>query len=621
MAQFMNAMWSGSYRSIAPKNVFRSLAFINPIFRGFAQQDAQEALRTIIGYLSDKLQDEIPESVERAMKAQKAKKIKDAEELKNHKNEQTPEETAVDASSEVSTNSSTNDTEQEAKETRRRITYDSVLENVFGGVLRSRIFCLQCKEISDCAQTFFEVSLSLPNRKLREKISKRLEEMGKEAIQVKEGFFASFSNLVGFSTRKFKLIDLLHGFCCPDELVGRDKYLCEKCKKYSEARKEFAIAKVPQVLTVHVKRFKYDSYFGSKLSDHISFPLNNLNLAPFCTRELVKDSSLSTLYNCVGVINHRGSLNGGHYVAYCRNRVSNKWYEYDDSHVREVSAREVENVEAYVLVYVRKDSATKLDERARVMATIKQYRQDYLDEQITNNDHAVYVSKLWFHKWRTLVDPGPITNADILCKHGNIEKSIFESLQDRIVELPRSVGDEFIDNYGGVVLDPSKGACSVCVDKVALAKRRSKECNRIRTLDRLTLRPGEFWYLIHQEWLCAWREFICTEKTDIPPGPISNDSLLMDDGITPKENLKRRAHYRGVVEEVWLFFHDTYGGGPAIVRESINIYAKPFMPPEAGILTKDGSTGDDVSDDDTDMTGPEENEGEKPENLSSEAEA
>ena len=35
-----------------------------------------------------------------------------------------------------------------------------------------------------------------------------------------------------------------------------------------------------QVLCIHLKRFRFDAYFSSKISRHIAFPLHNLDLGP-----------------------------------------------------------------------------------------------------------------------------------------------------------------------------------------------------------------------------------------------------------------------------------------------------------------------------------------------------
>ena len=42
---------------------------------------------------------------------------------------------------------------------------------------------------------------------------------------------------------------------------------------------------------------------------------------------------------------------GGHYIAYARNGLSNRWYEFNDTRVHSVSPDTVQSVEGYVLFY------------------------------------------------------------------------------------------------------------------------------------------------------------------------------------------------------------------------------------------------------------------------------
>ena len=46
-------------------------------------------------------------------------------------------------------------------------------------------------------------------------------------------------------------------------------------------------------------------------------------------------SGKCTKYDLVAIITHHGSVGGGHYVAYCKNFVTGKWYEFNDSYVTE----------------------------------------------------------------------------------------------------------------------------------------------------------------------------------------------------------------------------------------------------------------------------------------------
>lgn len=57
----------------------------------------------------------------------------------------------------------------------------------------------------------------------------------------------------------------------------------------------------------------------------------------------------------------------------------------------------------------------------------------------------------------------------------------------------------------------------------------------------------------------------------MPPGPVDN-SVLLDKEGQPKPNLKSSRDYRGVCEEVWGYFMEHYGGGPALKRKRILIY-------------------------------------------------
>lgn len=69
--------------------------------------------------------------------------------------------------------------------------------------------------------------------------------------------------------------------------------------------------------------------------------------------------------NLVGIVEHSGTMRGGHYVAYVRGGQRNRWkadnkenegstttwYRASDAYVREVSLAEVLRCEAYILFY------------------------------------------------------------------------------------------------------------------------------------------------------------------------------------------------------------------------------------------------------------------------------
>ncbi|KAJ3088386.1 ubiquitin carboxyl-terminal hydrolase [Quaeritorhiza haematococci] len=60
------------------------------------------------------------------------------------------------------------------------------------------------------------------------------------------------------------------------------------------------------------------------------------------------------VYDLFGVSNHFGGLGGGHYTAYAKNDISQRWYNFDDSHVSETNESGIVTEAAYLLFYQRR---------------------------------------------------------------------------------------------------------------------------------------------------------------------------------------------------------------------------------------------------------------------------
>jgi hypothetical protein len=90
----------------------------------------------------------------------------------------------------------------------------------------------------------------------------------------------------------------------------------------------------------------------------IHFPLYDLDLGPYLTfgAESQPDRAI---YDLFGIVNHYGSLNGGHYIANIKNQKSQEWLKYDDNKVSTILEHQVRSSAAYVLFYRRKDLAEK----------------------------------------------------------------------------------------------------------------------------------------------------------------------------------------------------------------------------------------------------------------------
>jgi len=151
---------------------------------------------------------------------------------------------------------------------------------------------------------------------------------------------------------------LLRMFVEEERLGPDDAWYCNRCKCHKEAWKKLEFHKTPPVLVLQLKRFQYTRWSRERLSTPVTFPLEGLDLAPYCTSSSqAGPDPQPTVYDLAALSKHIGSLGGGHYVAYCRSSQDGEWYSFDDNSVRRANAEEVEadKVGAYVLFYVRRD--------------------------------------------------------------------------------------------------------------------------------------------------------------------------------------------------------------------------------------------------------------------------
>jgi ubiquitin carboxyl-terminal hydrolase 4/11/15 len=152
------------------------------------------------------------------------------------------------------------------------------------------------------------------------------------------------------NSSNISIYDCLSTFGQEETLAGNDKWYCSKCKEHVPALKKMEIYKTPEFLIVHFKRFSHqrNSMFGSrKLNMQIDFPIDELDLTSYLVENIQpnaefdipnqeKQSTRRFIYDLYAVSNHYGSLNGGHYTAFCQNPIAKKWFEFDDSNVEKI---------------------------------------------------------------------------------------------------------------------------------------------------------------------------------------------------------------------------------------------------------------------------------------------
>ncbi|XP_030232312.1 ubiquitin carboxyl-terminal hydrolase 8 [Gadus morhua] len=194
---------------------------------------------------------------------------------------------------------------------KHKLLNESIIVALFQGQFKSTVQCLTCHRKSRTFETFMYLSLPLA------------------------------------STSKCSLQDCLRLFSKEERLTDNNKVFCRHCKAHRDSTKKLEIWKVPPIVLVHLKRFSYEGRWKQKLQTTVDFPLEGLDLSQYviAPRQNLKK------YCLYGVSNHYGGLDGGHYTAYCKNALKQRWYKFDDHEVSEISTSHVKSSAAYILFY------------------------------------------------------------------------------------------------------------------------------------------------------------------------------------------------------------------------------------------------------------------------------
>ncbi|CAJ0875772.1 22494_t:CDS:10 [Entrophospora sp. SA101] len=328
----------------------------------------------------------------------------------------------------------------------------SVISNIFQGLLESKIRCLKCKKDYFKEDRFYDLSIQI-NKKYKSRNIDSALSMGL--------FVGTLKNALGIGGHNASLHDCLAEFCATENLAGKDKYQCEQCKSLNDCQKTLRITQLPEILCIQLKRFHFDPYVSSKIATHVQFPMENLDMRPYCKESVSKENCDSpgisekreslkvTKYDLYALIHHRGGLAGGHYIAYAKNPIDGNWYEFDDMFVTKKSADEIMKIEAYILFYSKKNPE-KDQERVLIQNLIRN------NSEISENGTHCWVSRLWYPK-----------------------------LHDMVVKIPINVYSMLVDKYGTdgspplLISDVESAGCSICQQQERLMdKRRQKEARK-----------------------------------------------------------------------------------------------------------------------------------------------
>ncbi|KAL5286289.1 USP20 family protein [Megaselia abdita] len=603
--KFIKEIWEQSsddgrrFSSIIPKSVLNNIRAVYPMFRGFQQHDTQEFLRCFMDQLHEELKVTFPSSKGTVMPSQyeHCKGDADGQSICSSISPSQSEAEYETCDSGVSEPSSLFDefreipptnqpsdsksTDKSNKSNTSQTTNGpgpkSIISDVFDGKLLSSVQCLTCDRVSCKEETFQDLSLPIPNKDhlavlhksaTTSPISNIPRALSFTTAFYKlsfESWFMWFWNLIRswFWGPSISLEDCLTSFFSADELKGDNMYSCDRCQKLRNGIKFSKVVELPEILCIHLKRFRHDLSFSSKISSSICFPMKDLDMKAYVQKD--KELAGGTIYNLVSVICHHGTVGGGHYTSFAKHDVSGKWYEFDDQHVTPVPEETVQNCQAYVLFY-RKCNRNIMKAQSEA--------QDILDLSINEEsvpiDRQCNISRQWLHRFQTFADPGPIDNWSFLCPHGDIHPNDLVRVDQMAVPLPSKVWEFLQKRFGGGPVLPSLNECEVCKKELVRRERRRQcEYNTFKMFnDKFNneeSRNEDALYAISMDWYRKWEAFV-HGTTDEEPGPIENKPIAVatEQGY-PKRLVRHGADFAQINTALWDFFHNIYGGGPEIL--------------------------------------------------------
>ncbi|CRK95749.1 CLUMA_CG009206, isoform A [Clunio marinus] len=175
------------------------------------------------------------------------------------------------------------------------------VHEIFQGVLTSETRCLNCETISSKDENFFDLQVDVD--------------------------------------QNTSITHCLRCFSNTETLCSDNKFKCDNCCSYQEAQKRMRVKKLPMILALQLKRFKYMEQYNRhiKVSHRVVFPLE---LRLFNTSDDAVNPD--RMYDLMAVVIHCGSnTNRGHYISIVKSHGF--WLLFDDDMVDKIDASTIED--------------------------------------------------------------------------------------------------------------------------------------------------------------------------------------------------------------------------------------------------------------------------------------
>ncbi|KAH9830514.1 cysteine proteinase [Rhodofomes roseus] len=297
--------------TVAPRAFIDKLKELNEVFRGSMHQDAHEFLNFLLNKIVEEMEDDRRNGVGSWQANGHGHGHGNGSAAGSTLNEE-------DLSSSIATLSTTaaGPSSTASKTSQPSHFQATLVHRLFEGVLTSETRCLTCETVSSRDESFLDLSIDIEQNS--------------------------------------SVTACLRQFSASEMLCQKNKFFCDSCCDLQEAEKRMKIKKLPNILALHLKRFKYQEDLGKyiKLAYRVAFPLE---LRLFNTVDDTENPD--RLYELFAIVVHIGNgPHHGHYVTIIKARGT--WLLFDDDGVDVIRESDIPryygestNGSAYVLYY------------------------------------------------------------------------------------------------------------------------------------------------------------------------------------------------------------------------------------------------------------------------------
>ena len=202
--------------------------------------------------------------------------------------------------------------------------YQSIISDIFYGTSETNYLCKSCGTVKYNYEIFFFLEFPL------------------EQVNIYFGKAYNSNNYIRIKNNPD--VDLLECFEYnkkEEYMTGENQMYCNICEKNCDAVYSTSLFSMPKYLIIILNRGK-----GNVYQCNVNFP-QTLDLSKY----IVSKGGISQ-YHLYAVICHLGpSSMSGHFIAFCRHRINEKWYMYNDDIVTECQGDEYLTGVPYILFY------------------------------------------------------------------------------------------------------------------------------------------------------------------------------------------------------------------------------------------------------------------------------